>query len=178
MNKLNLFIAMTSNALAGKWYDMTNETERNEAIEAAEQIEESGETVLISDYESDLIKVSNNDTLEELSEFAELLENMSETDQLVFAAMYNNNNNHLYSALSDFEEKSVIHFNEENTIHDYNNDEALGYALVDYGYIEDFNSMPEVMRDYFDYESYGHDERVNGSWNAIKVERNKYIFWS
>lgn len=108
------------------------------------------EEVAIHDFENSYgIRINEYDSISELNELAEVLENENEN---VVSALYD-----IVSTLDDL--KRVLEEGDYSVLYDVDNEEDLGYK-----HIEEFSTfeIPENIEPYFDYERYGRDLVCNG----------------
>lgn len=150
--------------LVGNWVEVDGSTDweaelKNIGISSEPDAEGNiYEESFISDYESNIPNISSElgehpsfDTLDEIGEFIS-----GNVDADLFRA--------LYESLGDFDDTKRAMENGDYTFApDVHDDENLGYYLVD----EVFggaNELPkETLENYFDYESYGRDARLESS---------------
>ena len=140
--------------LVGEWLDLpATEDEIDELYERI-GIGEEYEEVFITDYESDLnIKVGEYDNIEALNEMAEEIENLDEWELETLEA--------LLTYFDDVDE--ALEKIEDVTIWSGCDD----MAEVAEQYAEEtglLDSIPENLRYYFDFEAYGRDLEIEGTY--------------
>lgn len=147
--------------LIGKWLDLPCEDAEEElaSIGVSDEPDENGiyyEEYFITDYENDYgYKVGEYDSLEELNEIAEELENLDEYDREVVNAFIENGSD-IEEALDGLRGGDYMVFSNCSDMTD-----------VAYQYIEEtglLNDVPETLRNYFDYEAYGRDMSFEGTF--------------
>lgn len=146
--------------LVGEWVELPCDdfSPVFERIGISEEPDENGnyyEEFFISDYESDVpgLKIGEYDNLEELNHLAEIIEDVPEKVEVL-----------KYFGYDDAEEirehlDDVIYI----TTPEYfeSDEEAIGYYYAKgLGCID----IPENVEPYFDFEAYGRDIMINGSF--------------
>lgn len=147
--------------LVGKWLDLPCEDIESElaSIGVSEEPDENGnsyEEYFITDYENDYgYKVGEYDSLDDLNEIAEELENLDEYEKEVVNAFIENGSD-IEEALDGLRDGDYMVFSNCSDMTD-----------VAYQYIEEtglLNDIPEGLRNYFDYEAYGRDMSFEGTF--------------
>ena len=147
--------------LVGKWLDLPCEDIEKElaSIGVSDEPDENGnyyEEYFITDYENDYgYKVGEYDSLDELNEIAEELENLDEWDKEIVNAFIENGSD-IEEALDGLRDGDYMVFSNCSDMTD-----------VAYQYIEEtglLNDIPEGLRNYFDYEAYGRDMSFEGTF--------------
>lgn len=147
--------------LVGKWLDLPCEDIKEElaSIGVSDEPDENGvyyEEYFITDYENDYgYKVGEYDSLDELNEIAEELENLDDYDREVVNAFIENGSD-IEEALDGLRDGDYMVFSNCSDMTD-----------VAYQYIEEtglLNDIPEGLRNYFDYEAYGRDMSFEGTF--------------
>jgi antirestriction protein len=115
------------------------------------------EETFISDYETDIngLSISEYASIDELNELAEELENFDEYELEAFGAM-------LDAGLATDEALQKVQDNEYRLY-----DGCYSMAEVAEMYADEtglLSSMPDDLRMYFDFEAYGRDMEINGSF--------------
>ena len=140
--------------LVGEWLDLpATEDDIDELMERI-GIGEQYEEVFITDYESDLnIKVGEYDNIEALNEMAEEIENLDEWEFETLEA--------LLTYFGDVEE--ALEKIEDVTIWSGCDDmtEVAEQYAEETGLLDD---VPEDLKPYFDYELYGRDLEIEGTY--------------
>lgn len=147
--------------LVGKWLDLPCEDMVKElaSIGVSDEPDENGvyyEEYFITDYENDYdYKVGEYDSLDDLNEIAEELENLDDYDREVVKAFIENGSD-IEEALDGLRDGNYMVFSN-----------CSDMADVAYQYIEEtglLNDIPEGLRNYFDYEAYGRDMSFEGTF--------------
>ena len=141
--------------LSGEWLELPTTDEKIEALKLRTGYDEEHEEYFITDYETDVdgLKIGEYDNIEELNELAELIE---EDPEIVAALMY-----YGYDTAEEIKEHwdNVTYC---TTPSGFESDEsAIGYY-----YAEELACLdiPENLKNYFDYESYGRDIMLEGNF--------------
>lgn len=148
--------------LVGKWVDLPCDDFAAELakIGVSNEPDESGryyEEYFITDYESDVhgLRVGEYDNLDELNDLAEAIEE-NETAAAVLIKQGYTTADEIREHIDD-----VAYICEAG----FNSDYELGYYYAtECGYLD---KIPEDLRDYFDFESFGRDIRLNGNFTEI-----------
>lgn len=156
--------------LVGKWLDLPCEDIESElaSIGVSDEPDENGnyyEEYFITDYENDYgYKVGEYDSLDDLNEIAEELENLDEYEKEIVSALVE----YGYTPEESIEKKDdVVVYSDCNDMTD-----------VAYQYIEEtgmLDNVPEYIARYFDYEAFGRDMGIEGTFiftdegNCIEV---------
>ena len=147
--------------LIGKWLDLPCKDIESElaSIGVSDEPDENGnyyEEYFITDFENDYnYKVGEYDSLDNLNEIAEELENLDDYDREVVNAFIENGSN-IEEALDGLRDGDYMVFSNCSDMTD-----------VAYQYIEEtglINDIPEGLRNYFDYEAYGRDMSFEGTF--------------
>lgn len=143
--------------IIGEWVSLPHEG----LEEVLEKISNSGKDELfISDYETDIngLKVAEYEDILQLNEIAEEIEEMRE-DELIALQAYLEQYNDIEQALEEVRQGNYrIYYNCDNM-------EDVAYQVVnDCGLLD---GVPEEVKIYFDYEAYGRDMEINGTFIQI-----------
>ena len=141
-----------------KWLELPATPEEIEDAYNAVKRSELDEEFFISDYETCItgLKIGEYESIEKLNELAEQFQELDEYDRLIFEA---------YANYTDFEE----------VLEKLNNNELEGCVYYDCDNMEDvaeqvveamglLDQMPENLRYYFDFEAYGRDLDIEGTF--------------
>jgi len=153
--------------LIGKWINLPiSDDDLDEVLEEI-GINEYYEETFITDYESEIdgIKVNEFDSIDELNEMAEMLDDLDKYDIEIVEALISEG----YSVEEAIDKKDdVIVWSD-----------CSDMADVAYQYVEEcgiLESVPENLRNYFDYEAFGRDMSFEGghfiftnSGNCVEV---------
>ncbi|WP_151901287.1 antirestriction protein ArdA [Sulfurimonas hydrogeniphila] len=163
--------AYNNGHLVGSWYDLPmNEDLLTEAIEnelqRGKEVCESKhnhEEYFITDYECDYIKIGEYDSLTKLNKIAEKIEKLEKQEQAAIKLMLEN------ALAPDI----------NNAIENIDNFICTGESKMEdiaYNYLEEtgaLQNLPENLQNYFDYEAFGRDMEIEGSY----YEDNEGILW-
>lgn len=140
--------------LIGKWVDLPTTNGFEEHLEEI-GINEEHEEWFITDYETDItgLTIGEYDNIEELDELAETLEDLQDYDKEVIEALISEG----YSLEDALEKKDdcIVYYN-CNDMTDVAEQYAEETGLLD--------SIPENLRYYFDFEAYGRDMGIEGTF--------------
>lgn len=130
--------------------------------EVLEKISNSGKDELfISDYETDIngLKVAEYEDILQLNEIAEEIEEMREDELIALQAYLEQYANDMEQALDEVRQGNYrIYYNCDNM-------EDVAYQVVnDCGLLD---GVPEEVKIYFDYEAYGRDMEINGTFTQV-----------
>lgn len=116
--------------------------------------------LFISDYETDIsnLKISEYDDILQLNEIAEEIDNLSD-DEVIALQAYLEQYNDIEQALEEVRQGNYrIYYNCDNM-------EDVAYQVVnDCGLLD---GAPEELKVYFDYEAYGRDLSINGTFTQV-----------
>ena len=152
--------------LIGEWVDLPcDESELDEVLERIGIDGEQYEEFFITDFESDYgLTAGEYDNIHNLNEQAQQLADLDEWELDIVSALLDNGYS-LENALDKYEDVIVY-----SDCHDM--------ADVAYQYIEEtgmLDSVPDNIRNYFDYEAFGRDMSYDGEFiftdngNCIEV---------
>lgn len=146
--------------IIGEWVSLPCE----DIKEVLEKISNSdNDELFISDYETDIngLKVSEYDNILELNTIAEEIEEMRE-DELIALQAYLEEYNNMEQALEEVRQGNYTIY--ENC----DNMEDVAYQVVNVSGLLD--GVPEQVKMYFDYEAYGRDIDIEGTF--IQIDNN------
>lgn len=130
--------------------------------EILDKISNNGKDELfISDYETDIngLKVAEYEDILQLNEIAEEIEEMREDELIAFQAYLEQYANNMEQALEE------VHQGNYRIYYNCDNMEDVAYQVVnDCGLLD---GVPEEVKIYFDYEAYGRDMEINGTFIQI-----------
>lgn len=116
--------------------------------------------LFISDYETDIngLKIGEYEDILQLNEIAEEIDNLSD-DELLALQAYLEQYNDIEQALEE------VHQGNYRIYYNCDNMEDVAYQVVnDCGLLD---GVPEEVKIYFDYEAYGRDMEINGTFIQI-----------
>lgn len=156
---LNIFITnlgkYNEGEFVGEWVKLPVSEEELEAVFERIGINEEYEEHFITDYETDItgLKVGEYDSIEDLNELAETLEDLDEYEREIVEAMISEG----YDLEEALEKK-----NDCMVYHDCNDMTDVAEQYVEETGLLD--SIPESLRYYFDFEAYGRDMGIEGTF--------------
>lgn len=146
--------------LVGQWLELPTTEEHIEEIKKEIGINEHYEEWFITDYETDVdgFTVGEYDNLEELNEQAEELDNLDDSDKLAIQAMLEDGYN-FKEALEKVQDGDYRIYCDCSSMTD------VAYEVVEECcYLE---NVPENVARYFDYEAFGRDLGIEGTFYFI-----------
>lgn len=118
------------------------------------------EEFFISDYETNYdIKIGEHEDIYYLNNLAEELEDLTESEIIIFRA-YMETEDDIDFALDHLDD-AMIYFSCDDMT-------DVAYEVVDENGILD--NVPDDLRNYFDYESYGRDLEISGTF--VEIDSN------
>lgn len=141
-----------------KWLELPATAEEINEVYNAVKRSELDEEFFISDYETCIagLKIGEYESIEKLNELAEKFDELDEYDKLIFEA---------YTNYTDFDEAlEKLNNNELDGIvyYDCDNMTDVAYQVIDETAMLD--SIPEQLRCYFDFEAYGRNLDLEGTF--------------
>lgn len=124
---------------------------------------DGADELFITDYESELegLEVGEYDNIETLDSIMQEVDNLTDSELLAFQA-YLLNGSSLDEALEE------VHQGNYTIYYDCNDMSDVAYQVVnDCGL---FDGVPEALKGYFDYEAYGRDMDIEGTF--IQIDNN------
>lgn len=119
--------------------------------------------LFISDYETDIsnLKISEYDDILQLNEIAEEIDNLSD-DEVIALQAYLEQYNDIEQALEEVRQGNYTIYYDCDDMSD------VAYQVVNESGLLD--GVPETIKRYFDYEAYGRDIDIEGTF--IQVDNN------
>lgn len=116
--------------------------------------------LFISDYETDIsnLKISEYDDILQLNEIAEEIDNLSD-DEVIALQAYLEQYNDIEQALEEVRQGNY------RIYYDCNDMSDVAYQVVNECGLLD--GAPEELKVYFDYEAYGRDLSINGTFTQV-----------
>jgi antirestriction protein len=144
--------------LVGEWVSLPCE----DIKEVLDKISNNdNDELFISDYETDIsgLKIGEYEDILQLNEIAEEIEEMREDELIAFQAYLEQYANNMEQALEEVRQGNY------RIYYDCDNMEDVAYQVVnDCGLLD---GVPEEVKIYFDYEAYGRDMEINGTFIQI-----------
>lgn len=162
MKKLEVYIENLHNG-KNAWIELpTSDIVINKVLEEINP--GSLHDVIIADYETDIIglKVSEYDNILELNTIAEEIDNLSDDELIAFQAYLEQYANNMEQALEEVRQGNYrIYYNCDNM------EDVACQAVNESGLLD---GVPEQVKMYFDYEAYGRDIDIEGTF--IQIDNN------
>lgn len=147
--------------IIGEWVDLPCEG----LEEVLDKISNNGnDELFISDYETDIsgLKVSEYDNILELNDMTEEIDNLSDDEVIAFQAYLEQYTNDLQQALDAVRQGNYTIYYDCDDMSD------VAYQVVNVSGLLD--GVPEQVKMYFDYEAYGRDIDIEGTF--IQIDNN------
>ena len=154
--------------LIGEWVKLPVPKDKLNDILARIGIDEHNEEYFITDYETTLgsLNISEYASLEELNELAELVEDLSDSEYEKLSAVLETESPTTIKEIIEI----VGQLDEFDLLAEVTTDEQIGEYYAELSCI--FQSVPDHIQRYFDYEGYGRDIRLElnccvTSWGLV-----------
>lgn len=163
MDNLKIFITnlgrYNEGYLCGEWVKLPVQPEKLEEVLARIGIDGEYEEYFVTDYEAPFanLNLSEYASVAELNEFAERLEAIEEWDNDKLCAVLEMESPTGIAGILDI----IDHLDDFDLLADVEDDEELGRCYADE--LCTLSAVPEHLRAYFDYETYGRDIRLEGN---------------
>lgn len=151
--------------LIGEWVDLPVSEEELEKVFKRIGINDEYEEYFITDYESDVdgLKVGEYENVDDLNELAEALEDLDSEEENVLSVMLEDGCT-FEEALEKIKDRDyMVYYNCDSM-------EDVAYQVVEESGLLD--GVPEKVARYFNYEAYGRDLEIEGTFYQIN---NAYI---
>ena len=155
--------------LIGEWVELPVSQEELQEVFKRIGINEEYEEYFITDYECDFYEVGEYENIDTLNEIAERLDELNETESKIVKAMMSECGYTLDEAIEKVNNGDYMIYSDCNDMTD------VAYQVVENcGYL---NNVPETVSRYFDYESFGRDLGIEGTYiftddnEAIEIYR-------
>lgn len=151
--------------LIGEWVDLPVSEEELEKVFKRIGINDEYEEYFITDYESDIdgLKVGEYENIDDLNELAEALEDLDSEEENVLSVMLEDGCT-FEEALEKIKDRDyMVYYNCDSM-------EDVAYQVVEESGLLD--GVPEKVARYFNYEAYGRDLEIEGTFYQIN---NAYI---
>lgn len=153
--------------LIGEWVELPVSHEELQKVFERIGINEEYEEYFITDYECDFYEVGEYESLDTLNEIAERIEELGEEESEVVKALMSE----LGCTLNEAIDK--VNSGDYRIYSDCDDMTDIAYQVVEEcGYL---NNVPDNVARYFDYESFGRDLGIEGTYiftddnNAIEI---------
>ena len=149
----------------GEWVELPINAEELKKVCERIGINEEDEEYFITDYECDFMEIGEYENINSLNEIAEKIGELDEEEQKVVKALMSECSYTIDEAIEKVNCGDYKIYNDCNDITD------VAYQVVEEcGYL---NDMPDTVARYFDYESFGRDLGIEGTY--IFTEENEAI---
>ena len=142
--------------LIGEWVKLPISQEELQEVFERIGINEEYEEYFITDYECDFYEVGEYENLDTLNEIAERIEELDEEESKVVKALMS----YLGYTLDDAIDK--VDSGDYRIYSDCNDMTDVAYEVVEE--CDYFRNVPETVARYFDYEAFGRDLGIEGTF--------------
>jgi len=166
---INIFITnlgkYNEGELLGEWVELPIDEEELQKVCERIGINEEYEEYFITDYECDFMKIGEYESISNLNEISEKLGELDEEEQKVVKALMSECSYTIDEAIEKVNNGDYRIYSDCNDMID------VAYQVVEEcGYL---NEVPDTVARYFDYESFGRDLGIEGTY--IFTEENEAI---
>lgn len=155
--------------LIGEWVELPVSQEELQEVFKRIGINEEYEEYFITDYECDFYEVGEYENIDTLNEIAERLDELDESESKIVKAMMSECGYTLDEAIEKVNNSEYMVYSDCEDMTD------VAYQVVENcGYLD---NVPETVARYFDYESFGRDLGIEGTYiftddnEAIEIYR-------
>lgn len=142
--------------LIGEWVELPVSQEELKEVFERIGINEEYEEYFITDYECDFYEIGEYENLDTLNEIAERIEELDENESKVAKALISDLSYTLDEAIDK------VNSGDYRIYSDCDNMTDIAYQVVEEcGYL---NNVPDNVARYFDYESFGRDLGIEGTY--------------
>ena len=146
--------------LVGEWVDLP--IEKEDLQEVFKRIGIDGkqyEEYFITDYECDFYEIGEYESISTLNEIAEKLDNLDDEQEQVVKVLMSECSYDLDDAIEKAESGDYRIYSNCDNMTD------VAYIVIEEcGYLD---NVPELLSRYFDYEAYGRDLGIEGSFHFL-----------
>lgn len=153
--------------LIGEWVELPVSQEELQKVFERIGINEEYEEYFITDYECEFYEVGEYESIDTLNEIAERLDELDEEESNVVKALMSELGYTLNEAINK------VNSGDYRIYSDCDNMTDIAYQVVEE--CEYLNNVPDNVARYFDYESFGRDLGIEGTYiftddnNAIEI---------
>lgn len=166
---INIFITnlgkYNEGELIGEWVMLPISEEELKKVCERIGINEDYEEYFITDYECDFMKIGEYESISSLNEIAEKISELDEDEYEVAKALISECSYTIDEAIEKVNNGDYIIYYDCNDITD-----VVYQVVEECGYL---NNVPDTVARYFDYESFGRDLGIEGTY--IFTEENEAI---
>lgn len=142
--------------LIGEWVELPVSQEELKKVFERIGINEEYEEYFITDYECDLYEVGEYENIDKLNDIAERIKELDEEKSKVVNALIQKLDYTLYEAIDKVNSGDYMIYNDCENMTD------VAYHVVEEcGYLD---KVPDNVACYFDYESFGRDLGIEGTY--------------
>lgn len=145
--------------LVGEWVKLPVSDEELQKVFKRIGINEEYEEYFITDYECDFYEIGEYENIDTLNEIAEKIDNLDEEQEQVVKVLMSECGYDLDGAIEKAESGDYRFYTDCDDMTD------IAYVVVEEcGYLD---NVPENVARYFDYEAYGRDLDIEGSFHFL-----------
>lgn len=145
--------------LVGEWVQLPISNEELQEVFKRIGINKEYEEYFITDYECDFYEIGEYENIDTLNEMAEKFDNLDEEQEQVVKVLMSECGYDLDDAIEKAESGDYRFYTDCNDMTD------VAYAVVEEcGYLD---NVPENVARYFDYEAFGRDLGIEGSFHFL-----------
>ena len=146
--------------LIGEWVQLPVSNEELQKVFKRIGIDgKAYEEYFITDYECDFYEIGEYENIDTLNEIAEKIDNLDEEQEQVVKVLMSECGYDLDGAIEKAESGDYRIYSDCDSMTD------VAYAVVEeYGYLD---NVPETVARYFDYEAFGRDLGIEGSFHFL-----------
>ncbi len=142
--------------LVGEWVQLPVSNEELQEVFKRIGINEEYEEYFITDYECDFYEIGEYESINTLNEIAEKIDNLDEEQERVVKVLMSECDYDLDDAIEKAESGDYRIYTDCNDMTD------VAYAVVEE--CDYLRNVPETVARYFDYEAFGRDLGIEGSF--------------
>lgn len=169
---INLYLASfdTCHEWPGRWFEISSLEDLRDAVSVCNSF--GVEEIEVCDFEGDFRfeDIGGNFMLNFLFYHFEVLEEIYETIEPRVVRDYFLQTYQIDEILSAYSNSSIDIIDRGESI--LSDAELVGYYFAD---IIDFHRIPGIFRDYFDYEAYGRDIIIGGTYEILESDSCLYL---
>lgn len=145
--------------LVGEWVQLPISDEVLQEVFKRIGINEEYEEYFITDYECDLYEIGEYESINTLNEMAKKLDNLDEEQEQVVKVLMSECGYDLDDAIEKAESGDYRIYTDCNDMTD------VAYAVIEE--CDYLRNVPETVARYFDYEAFGRDLGIEGSFHFL-----------
>lgn len=145
--------------LIGEWVKLPVSDEELQKVFERIGINEEYEEYFITDYECDFYEIGEYESINTLNEIAEKIDNLDEEQEQVVKVLMSECGYDLDDAIEKAESGDYRIYTDCNDMTD------VAYAVVEE--CDYLRNVPETVARYFDYEAFGRDLEIEGSFHFL-----------